>query len=75
MPITDALESTNFAIKNGLSSVNLTDCVKKVKTYYEIPDNVTLIFKKTDFDKPFNQKLKSERNKTNPGVFIHINLI
>jgi len=72
MPFTpeEIAKSQLIADENNYSSVNLTECEKEVKKYYNISENVTLIFKKTDIEKSINQEMKDTLNRTNPGVYI-----
>jgi len=59
--------SADYAKDNKLPFVNLTQCTKDLKKFYNLPENITLIYKKTDFPANYN-KQTAFSNKTNFGV-------
>ncbi len=60
-------ESIQNSKNNSLSQVNLTECVKELKEYYNITDNTTLVYKKTDFSEQFNEESRKKRVNTTAG--------
>jgi hypothetical protein len=50
----DDFKSAKLALDNKLAIVNTTDCIKKLKFFYNIPGDHSLIVVKTDLDKSFD---------------------
>ena len=67
-------KSMNVSREYGLSSVNLTSCEKTIRKFYNISDNITLLYKKTDYSRLINQQLSNNNSdsKSTSGVILII---
>jgi hypothetical protein len=54
-------DNTKQALENNLSVVNVTECLKKIKSYYNITEKQNLIIVKSDIDKSFNTTVTSDK--------------
>jgi len=67
---TEVKKSTDIAFDKNYSSLNLTECAETVRKYNNIPSNITLIYKKTDFSKEYNKIIQNNTNRLDNGVNI-----
>jgi len=51
-----AEEAANYAYKNGLSWLNIDECVETLKNVYKIPQNKSLLIRKQDYSRNFTKK-------------------
>jgi len=67
-------ESILTAQNNSLTQINATKCEQELKKYYNIPDNISLILKKSDFPKEFNAAATNSDNTTELGQSLSYSL-
>ena len=67
--------TANYAYENGLSWLNIDDCVDTLKNIYKIPQNDSLLIRKQDYSRNFTKKqFYSSDFKTTFGVSKILNL-